>query len=608
MDRRWKMVAALLVISVLGSLYVFWNTFQFGFNHSASELEFDTSGAVWTNAWVAHAIAHFQNPFFSPNLMHPFGLNLLANAYNVGFSALFAPVTWTLGPIASVNVQMMVIPVANTLVMGLCLRRFVKQPWLAVAGGVMWGFSPFVIGSLTKGWTNVAFLVLPPLVMWLLAELFSEDGWSTRRIGLWLATAVVIQYFIDSEVLIMTAFGAIVGVTTVLIMRRHSWSSLWPRVAQCAGWAIAPAVVLLAAPVAYGVLGPHPLPNWVSSRKAYQAFVSPLFNLILKPKSPVPAPNPFFGRGVDSQYLGLGIPLVILVGLVAWRLPKRTRPFLAVGVFALWMSSGYGPWWSSYRLIEHLPVLHNLNVTRYISLSLFAAIVLVVMISQISFDSFTKRLTRPAAAWLTAGIVAVAFVPPLAAVASVAPLSVSASVGDNALPWVLARPGHHVVMTFPFPASVREIVQQAVTGDFSYDMPGGQWPQILDAPEPAGTVNSYMRFISRDKLVHAPNPFILVEFQQWLKRWGVTDVIVPKSRNNRVSVFYRSPKQFAAAVTQVLGRPRTIDGEWVWASIHPVGKILVLTNAQWAHCVNVRGAAQFKVPACVMSFAPPHAG
>jgi len=596
------MVAVLALVSLAASLYLSWNAFRFGFAHRATDLEFDTSGAVWTNAWVAHAIAHFRNPFFSPNLMHPFGINLLANAYNVGFSAAFAPVTWLFGPIASFNAQVIFIPIANTIVMGMCLRRFVKEPWLAVAGGIVWGFSPFVVATLARGWTNVAFLVLPPIVLWLIAELFSDGGWSPRRIGVWLAVAIVIQYFIDSEVLVMTAAGAAVGIATTLIVRRAQWSSLWPRVMTCTAWTVVPSALLLAAPISYGLFGPHPMPNWVSARRVYQLFVSPLFNDIFKPNSITPAPNPHFGRSVNAQYIGLGMPLVILVGLIVWRLPKRTRPFLAVGLFALWMSVGYGPWWSSYRIVEHLPLLHNLNVTRYISLALFASIILVLLIAQMSLDTFRSRFTKLVAAWLTAAVVAVAFVPPLVAVATTTPLTVSYSVGDKALPKVLARPGHHVIMTFPFPASVREMIQQALAGDFSYDMPGGQWPQIFDAPEPAGTVNFFLRVVSRDQLKTAPNPFILAELQHWLHRWGVTDVIVPMTRDRRVSVYYRSPKQFAAVMTQVLGPPRLIRGELVWVSIRPRAQVVVLTNAQWIRCVRSKGPTAARVPACVMGY------
>jgi hypothetical protein len=603
LNRRWQLALALGLLSSLGSVIVFWSVWRVGISHSAPELEYDTSGAVWTNAWVAHAMAHLENPFFSSNLMHPYGVNLLANAYNVGFSALFAPITWLFNPIVSLNAQLMAIPIANALAMGLCLRRWVRSGWIALACGLTWGFSPFVITALSKGWTNVGFLVSPPIIFWLLMELFEGRTWSPRKVGIALAAVVVIQYFVDSEILVIAVFGALVGVGVVVIQRRSRFREEWARYRQCALWSVVPTVVLLAAPVAYGIFGPHPASNWVRPRATFKLFVSPLLGVIATPTSPTLPPNLRFGLSANTQYLGAGVLLVVLVGLAVLKLPARTRPLLVVGLVGLWISVGYGPWWSPFRLIEMLPVVHNITVTRFIMLTWFAAVVLVALIAQRALDAVRAVPRRGRVAPIVAaGILIVAFAPPLVSMASTLPVSTSSTVGDAALPWVLAHPGHHVIMGFPFPVSTRLMLQQAKLGDFNFATPGGQQPQILDAPEPAHAASALMGAAGYDTLVTAPTAQQISNLLQWMRRWGVTDVIVPRSYEPDYAVDYAGPQQFVAIITEALGRPLVVDGEWVWIRIQPRFAHVVLSQVGWNRCTQVVGGFVDPVPSCVLSF------
>ena len=39
----------------------------------------DASLLIWASGWVAHAVTHVENPFYSSYVFAPHGLNLLAN-------------------------------------------------------------------------------------------------------------------------------------------------------------------------------------------------------------------------------------------------------------------------------------------------------------------------------------------------------------------------------------------------------------------------------------------------------------------------------------------------------------------------------------------------
>lgn len=600
LQRRWQLALVLLVVSCVGVVWVFWRVLQAGPMHAAPEMQYDTAGSIWTNAWIAHAIAHLQNPFFSPNLMHPFGINLLANAYNTAFSAVFAPVTWLFSPVLSTNLQLMMDPIADALVMGLCLRRFVRSPWLAVAGGVAWGFCPFVVTSLAKGWTNVGFLVALPLIAWLLVELCDERGWSTRRVGLCLAATIVVQYFVDSELLAITLIGAAIAVIALAVQERRRVRAAWRRWAEAVGWAVVPVVLILIAPVLYGALGPHPAPSWVRPESDFRKFVSPLHGVLFAPRNPTLPPNLRFSLTANPQFLGLGVAVVVVVGLVLFRFPRVLRPLVVVGVFGLWVSVGYGPWWSPFDVIARIPVLHNVTVTRFIILTWFAAIVIVVDLAGRA-SSWCLARVRWRIAPLVAGLAVVlaAFVPPLEAVAQTLPISASSTTGDNALAVVLAEPGHHVVMGYPFPVSVREMLQQAREGNFSFDMPGGEWPQIFDPPEPWTTVSQEMLLAGEGKQLASPTLQQVRVLQSWIGRWGVTDVIVPRTYVPAYAAVYGSPQQFVAVVTEALGAPRVVDGEWVWSPIRVIPPPITLTNEAWTKCTSPTVTPVAQTPACV---------
>ena len=60
-----------------------------------------------------------------------------------------APVTWLFGPVASLNVALTLGPALSALAMFVLLRRWVTWQPAAFVGGLLYGFSPFILVHLT---------------------------------------------------------------------------------------------------------------------------------------------------------------------------------------------------------------------------------------------------------------------------------------------------------------------------------------------------------------------------------------------------------------------------------------------------------------------------
>ncbi len=252
------------------SLVLLWPVLRAGAGHHAVWVEGDASFEVWANGWAAHALSHFHNPFFSPTVWSPRGVNLLANTTSVGLAILFAPVTWLFGPVAAFNLQMIVVPVASAMAMCLAVRPWVKSLWPVWLAGLAWGFCPVALESLNWGWTNFLYLATAPLVFWLLADLLHFKRHSPRFVGVMLSVVATIQFTFGAEMLalvtILTLIMLIAMAAVTGVRDRKVLTSLVPRVVRAGAWSL-PVVVVVLLPLAlFTVLGPAHLPDWVYGR------------------------------------------------------------------------------------------------------------------------------------------------------------------------------------------------------------------------------------------------------------------------------------------------------------------------------------------------------
>jgi len=104
---------------------------------------------VWNLWWVHRAVTTAANPFFTPLLFYPQGVDLTLQTLNISNGILFLPITALAGPIAAYNAAVIT---ALTLsgIGGYALALRVSGDRLAAfVGGAVFTFSPF---HLTKVW------------------------------------------------------------------------------------------------------------------------------------------------------------------------------------------------------------------------------------------------------------------------------------------------------------------------------------------------------------------------------------------------------------------------------------------------------------------------
>src|SRR5271167_2254818 len=156
---------------------------------------------LWFFQWPATALAHGHNPFFSSALFHPTGINLLAQTSVTGLSLPLVPVTWIWGPVASLNVASTITPALTAFTAFVVIRRWVPWTPAAFLGGLLYGFSPFVLSSLEFAHLMTAALMLLPLILAVLDEILVRQRHEALAAGLLLALLLFAQFFLSSELL-----------------------------------------------------------------------------------------------------------------------------------------------------------------------------------------------------------------------------------------------------------------------------------------------------------------------------------------------------------------------------------------------------------------------
>ncbi len=175
---------------------------------------------TWFLAVTAHAIIHGLDPFYTRTLNYPEGVNLTYNTQMPLLGLVATPLTLTAGPIASLNFLMWSAFPLSASSLFLVLRRWTAWVPAAFAGGLLYGFSPYMVGQSTAH-LHLIFVPLPPLILLATFELFVRRVGNPRRWGLVLALLVVAQFFISSEVLVTTGLMLAIGLALLAVARPH---------------------------------------------------------------------------------------------------------------------------------------------------------------------------------------------------------------------------------------------------------------------------------------------------------------------------------------------------------------------------------------------------
>ena len=410
---------------------VWWHLWGGGVGASLASGSLDPAQDVWWLAWVPHALGHGIDPFFTRAMYFPDGVNVVSNTSFLLWGLVLSPVTALFGPSASFSVSMALAPALDALAAFVVLRRYVRWAPAAFAGGLLFGFGPFVATDLRYGHLNLTVLVLLPFGLLAVDGVLVRRTGSPWRAGVWIGLLVVGQFFLSVEILALGVIVAAVAAAVILASRRGRWHQGLGYTVRATATAAAVAVPVLGYPTWWYVSGPRHFTGAVWGDMAgfsasLASFVQPNGELF----------GVHFVSGGNGDYLGPVLLVVVLAGALRWR-KDRVLLFSAAmvgacGLLALGPVLHVGPQGPTVAFVAwpllHLPLLSSAAASRFGAfVDLFAALALASVLDHLRAAGIGagRAATAPATgrrpAWSTAAAVGVTGA---VGVAALAPLAV----------------------------------------------------------------------------------------------------------------------------------------------------------------------------------------
>lgn len=578
--RRARLVAGGLYLGL--SLALWWNVWTSSPTTTTICGCGDSAFTLWFQTFAAHALAHGSNPFFTTLLWHPHGINVLDDASQLGLGIPMAPVTWLVGAVASMNLALVASTFLSAGAMYLLLEHWELWRPGAFVGGLLYGFSPMLLTNLAEARLIVTMLVLPPLIVWLLDRLVRGTP-RPGRDGVVLGLLITAQFFVSSEVLVMTAMACVLGLGAMAVAGGLSGSlTLAPLSPTIKGFgaAISTAAVLLAYPAWFVLFGPahlvgkvYPSANLGANEVTALGFVWP---------QPVSAAFTSFSARVggyqgpmpSSQYVGLTMVALVVIGGVWFRRDRRLWLFSGLGIVFGWLAFGSSNGgWLPWDLFVNAPVLENIIPTRFLLVTFFCLGVVVAVIA----DHLVRWLrAQPHGATSRSagrlGIVvlalALALLPPVAYYRMLVPLTTQRVVLPTWFRTVAPHLApHQVLLVIPAPFSV---IQSAMTwqseNHLSFSMAGGDGPgSDLAFAGRDRLAQELLAFVSGEFVPSTVTPTGIVAVRRALHDWGVDEVVMPVEPTLPRYDQPFLPNQAAGLLTAATGKvPRSQAGALVW--------------------------------------------
>lgn len=478
--RRGLLLAA--PVYLLLAVLLWWHAWGGGAASTLATGSLDPGQNVWWLAWMPHALSTGANPLFTRDMFWPAGVNVVANTSFLLVGLVLSPVTVVFGPVAAFTVAVTLAPAADALAAFAALRRHVSWTPAAFAGGLLYGFGPFVGTDLRYGHLNLTVLLFPPLLLLLLERiLFGHPGRRVAVAGM-LAVLLVAEFFVSTEMLALGVVTAAIATAVVAVGARRRVGARLPDVSWSIGGGVLLSAAALAYPVWWYLAGPRHFTGAVWRDMArfsatLASFVQPHGELL----------GTGFLSGGNGDYLGVGLLVVLVGGALAWRRDRVLRFALGMALVTAVLSLGPSlhvrsgdtgvplPAWP----LLHLPLVDSVAPSRFGAFTdLFCALALAVVLDRLHGATIRRRPEGRKAAVRIAAVTG----PTAVAAAALVPLALAQgwpyAVGSLHQPAVVAAlarlPERSVVREFPLVSGTdaRGLVWQATAG-LRYEATGG---------------------------------------------------------------------------------------------------------------------------------------
>jgi len=521
----------------------------------------DAPLSIWFLRWFPFALGHGQAPLITNYVDYPLGANLMWQTSIPLLAAVATPATLTLGPVIALNLVLTLGPALSAWTAFLAIRRYVGRGMAAIAGGAVYGFSPFVIAhSLSHAVLASAFMA--PLIFLLLDEVFVRQRRRPVLMGMLLGGAAAAQFLISEEMLAIIAVAALVGTLVLMLLNP---SQVRARAPQALGALVTAGLVfalLTAFPLAVQLFGPQRPQGTFQSPAWYRTdLLSPVLPTglqLIEPGRPWWAVTRFWGYMENVAYLGLPL-LGILYWMARRQWTSRTVRWASITLVILFVFSLGSflnvaavrtsvplPWLA----VSQVPPLGNIVSARIMGLVFFPAGILLAMFLDLGLRSGVPRARRTML--VASGLALLALVPRPLPVVDVAAPAFFTGPGVRQL-----EPGS-VALVAPFASSYTgsEAMGWQAQAGMRFRMPEGYlYAQNWLSPPP-----SRMQSVMQAIQLYGDRPTLRSRYRTQLldelRGWQVRTIIVGPMENEDAMVDF---------ITRLLERaPAVTDGVFVW--------------------------------------------
>jgi hypothetical protein len=603
---RWAIPLAVGLVYAAIAVAAYLPTLPLDNSHTQICTCADTAQEVWFLGWVPYALSHGHSLFFSNWILYPAGVNLADNTSMTLLGLLASPITLLFGPVAAYNLVLRAGFALAGLAMFFTVRRFVAWWPAAFLAGLLYGFSPYMVGQ-GESHEFLVFTAIPPLVIGIVHDMLVTRRRTTLRNGLYLGLAFAAQYLISSEIFLMMVLLTGTGVALSLLYRSTRMRDCLAYLGKSGAYAVATCAVVLAYPVWFFLDGtqhvsgpPHPTSNLLAFRgdlvgalvptPLMQFGTSSLFNLGTRLTS----------GNVLENGLYLGVPLVALtLGLiVAYRRVPLIAVCGALAVFSYALSLGprvvvaakYTSVPGPFAVLAHIPLLQDVETARFSLFTvLFVAVILGIGLDRLRRAGSKAVASKAVRAVLVASLGIVVLVPLVPRLPyPVGPPAIPAFFTTTAVNQI---PAGSVVVTYPYPEEKynEALLWQAVAGmrfrvlgGTTFFLPGRNNHSYEDSFPPPALTPTGIEQVFEDALLGSARFHRKVPPSRPIMEKAIqTDIAVYKIRTIIIDPGYRNSLWAANYVTDSVGSPPIlIDGVLAWFGLSPKQFPTIVTPSQ----------------------------
>lgn len=505
----------------------------------------DAESFAFYLSWNVHALLSGADPFYTPNLYAPDGLDLGNSISIPSVSVLVGPVSLLFGGTAAYNVAFLV----SILMAGFSVYLIARELTGTIVGSVIAGgltiVSPYFVAH-GLGHLNLMWIFGFPLVAYLVTRYVKG---TLRAVWVSVGTALILLFTggASTELLVTeTVFAALALLIAVIFATRRERQRLLRSLIWLAVGGVAAALMLI--PIVAAALRSG-IPETVFNPPIL--YSSDLVNLVIPTRF---VALDWFGGIRDGMPLlsndaersaFLGIPLIILIVVHVFRARSRLGwGLFAFGAAAIVASFGPAltvagrqplPFGLPWAIAEHIPGIDHALPGRFSAFAFVAACIVVA-------DAW-RRKTMPR--WIVAcvAIVTAAFmIPSNEAFPLPAPESAFVADGDLA---EITRPGENVLVLPPGQWGPGMTWMDEM--DFAFTMPTGNGGGATPPPALSDPVGSalWTQDLDFDWASQLPT---------WLDRTEVGLVVVDKDQ-----------PEWRRVIESALGAPQAVeDGVRIW--------------------------------------------